>query len=274
MSSTPLYVSRWYTLGDAVALIKSPKRLDGTPYEEQHESSNAKTDAWSGSTAADAWIWQETGDQAALDRIDAEARKLAVSGGTETGGLDLVRDVAGDFPLVEVFLAGEPECMASFENTAPGRVVEIAVNICASAANSAQALERRGSQIFRAVRALELAGYSVGLFAVASIGAYEGAKIDTTIQVKAPGEYLSPAVAAYWFTSPAALRRSLFRLWEHQEELVRNTFRFVPSGGYGQARDMTPPEGTIYLGNIDAAPQRDWYTYIRGELSKRGIEIS
>jgi hypothetical protein len=274
-------IKRQYTLYHALKVMRSTLDLDGVPIDQpEYRSSTRKGDGhWCDRSLEVALEQAETGDLETLAKVDEVARLLKVSGSadSEVEESTLTYDVIGEVVDVGRFLDGEPENMLTFAPQPAERVVQIVVDIGASSDIPDKSIRERGSAIFRAIRALELRGYSVGLTVALRSKADSPLMLQTEIVLKQPGEHLSPAVAAFWICSSAALRRCWFAMMEREPQKIRKDFGFHFGGGYGYPRDIGPED---FLASCILVPKinqknldLNWFGTIAQRLKERGIRI-
>lgn len=268
---------REYTLTQALEVMIAPVTEDGRDKTKRTRYSR-KDDAgrWAGESWADAYRHAREGCADTLERVEAAARGVRVSGESGEGGLSVGYDTAGELPDIGRYLSGEPENMVTFEPTAPGRIVWISVNISVPHYVPASAIVARGAAILRGIRALELNGYSVGVRAVESYLAGTE-RVYQVITLKAPGDAVSPAVVAWWLVSPAALRRCCFALTEH---LPDRLWKKV-SENYGWCRPIEPGKftgvvlsPTDYRAELSSADPEHYWRGIVSALATQGISLS
>lgn len=143
-------------------------------------------------------------------------------------------DFSGDMVDVGRLLSGEPECMLQFYNRDP-KLITLEVNISARAKVDATHLFNRGVAVAGAIMALQSQGFSVRLAVYDAVSETNSglATHKTVVQISDYGEYMDPGRIAFFVAHPAALRRAIFRLNEHEPLAVRQQFGFYSSGGYG-----------------------------------------
>jgi len=199
------------------------------------------------------------------------------------GGFQTSLDVTGECVDVGAFLAGEPECMMSMAVPAK-RSLTVIVNVSFSAGCDARHLLNRGIAVAAAVYALQCNGVSVSLKVGSWVDDHNGHIHETLIEVNQYGEYISPARLAFWLAHPAALRRCIFRISEHEPDDVRKRFGFYSGHGYGYPcdppTDKTGDEGdSVFipypqLGNVARYETPDIaFEEIRKILAEQGIEL-
>lgn len=215
-----------YTLREALDVLDRPvPKWLSDPASQRNDASS-----WAGATWQGARQMAERGDLKTLRNFDAAARRLAVKDIGEARKRTSRRSVAGGAVDLGAYLSGAPDCMVEQAVVSgPRKVIQIGVRVEAIAAVTPNQLAERGCAIGGIVRALTLRGFSVGIDAI--FAAERTAGIITAVTLKAPGEYLDPAIMAFWLGHPAAMRRVFFRL---QEEAPEEIARAAGVGeGYG-----------------------------------------
>lgn len=140
--------------------------------------------------------------------------------------------VAGAFPSVPMYCAGDPECMvidpgSDIRHSKP--IIKIDYNISVNASVGARALMLRGAAVVSLAETLERRGYSTELRILDDSKA--GNQIyRLCVTYKKAGEPLDLDRAAFAIANPATLRRFSFAIMEQTKELEANF-----SHGYGHA---------------------------------------
>jgi hypothetical protein len=139
-------------------------------------------------------------------------------------------DVAGAFPMVPLYLTGEPAHMMNFpefESVASNPIVRIDYNISVSGSVSPKSIMLRGAAVLSLCNTLENKGYSceIRIFDICSSG---NDTFRYSIVFKRAGEPLDLDRAAFALAHPSTLRRFGFALQEQipEHEKTMNT-------GYG-----------------------------------------
>ena len=169
--------------------------------------------------------------------------------------------VAGAFPMVPNYCAGDPECMvvdpgASLRNQKP--IIRIDYNNWIHAGVSTKAMMLRGAAVISLANSLEAQGFSTELRIV---GATKGRGLDFfdnegsktwsySITFKRAGEELDLDRAAYAIAHPSCMRRLAFALLEQHPDLKSQM-----SPGYGRPTYSNPRENStsIYIPGADSA---------------------
>ena len=189
-------------------------------------------------------------------------------------------DVQGGAVDVGAFLAGEPECMISHSVQNP-RMIKFVVHIGASCKVPAEQLFNRGVGIAATILSLQSLGHPVSLTVAEWITTPTKDEIlETTIEISRTSEYLNPAKLAFWLAHPAALRRIIFRINEHESPALREKFAISSSGGYGWP--VNPPqdrldEETVFVpwpGDRVLSTPGAGFELIRETLLKQGVALS
>lgn len=162
--------------------------------------------------------------------------------------------VAGAFPAVPNYCAGDPECMvidpgSTLRNPKP--VVTIDYNHWVHAGVSTKAMMLRGAAVVSLANTLEQRGIStilriVGATSDYDYGAYPSVKKTWayTIVFKRAGEFLDLDRAAFAIAHPACMRRLAFALLEQHADL-----KSCMSSGYGVPTytNPIPNSDSIYI---------------------------
>jgi hypothetical protein len=177
------------------------------------------------------WFATSTFDQAvnmALNKGWPEGRKLL------SDSLALVTpkpepfrseayDVAGAYPIVQLYIAGDPATMVTSDNNITASKPVVRIDYCNSAhsAVSAECIMIRGAAVVSLAQTLEARGYSTEI-RCAVYWTSEGCP-DFTYQFvfKRAGEYLDIDRAAFALAHPSTMRRFGFALLEQHDELER-----------------------------------------------------
>ena len=164
-------------------------------------------------------------------------------------------DVAGDYPDIDRYLAGDPEHMFSYgSHIAAKPVIRLTVNVSASCEVPANQLINRGSAVVALVDAIESAGNSVELTAVEVTANARGeskSKCMTVyaVTLKKAGEVLSIDDIAFGLGHPDMLRRIFFSIMERDPWTKGRGF----VGNYGRPSNLPTncvPWDTVYLGGV------------------------
>lgn len=176
-------------------------------------------------------------------KYDEQARKVILAMKREAPQIEGFFDVCGAVVDIGRFLENEPECMIDYRlNERPTRVLNVAINAAALAMVSPQAIVERGSLMFCIMRALELSNYSIGVSVSWPCENHSDDVCHTELHLKCAGEYLDPAVLAFYITHPASLRRIGFRLKESLPDDLRRRFEFSSGGFGGYSRTCQIPQ--------------------------------
>lgn len=219
----------------------------------RHQSSHRTNDSgWSGTPT-----WEDAVRMATITGWP-EGRKLL------TDQLAIVRpkpepyksieySVAGAFPMVPNYCAGDPECMvidpgADIRNSKP--IVRIDYNHWIHAGVTVEAMMLRGAAVISLAETLEARGYSTELRIIGNTQSYARGRVKTwrySIVYKRAGEPLDLDRAAFAIAHPASMRRLAFALLEQSPTLVE----FYPGYGMplGQPNDKLS-DGTIFVPGV------------------------
>lgn len=182
-------------------------------------------------------------------------------------------------------MAGHPAPYVVFKPTnqvkrGRGKVVKVLVNVSASGMVSTEVIERRGAAVVALIDALENAGRRVevtGVMAITPSARYGSTgRLEYRIDLKRAESRLNLASLAFALAHPSMLRRFCFAAVE--SENADNRQMFGAGGSYGIPADVTPEEGTIYLGRMHGL-DRQWDApetaaeWVRTEAAKQGVKI-
>lgn len=152
-------------------------------------------------------------------------------------------DVAGYFPDVARYVAGDPAHMISRGRThGHPPVVNIVISATASGGVSDEHYANFGAAMTNVIDRIEAGGRRVELHivfpnalrsSIASIRCLAGWR------VKAAEDHVDLAAIAFSIAHPAAYRRFGFGLWEHTEQ------RFYPGRGYGSCPDFVARDAEV-----------------------------
>jgi hypothetical protein len=134
------------------------------------------------------------------------------------------------------------------ESYAP-RILRIVVNITASGAISPDTILRRGAALVVLIDTLERRRIrcSVDLVAVTSNRLHGGDSLEYAVNIKRDSEYLSIDKLVYFTGHASALRRLVFSLAEHEDNVTRKRFGIGQDmGSYGLPGEASE-RGDIYL---------------------------
>jgi hypothetical protein len=197
--------------------------------------------------------------------------------------IDMTYDVCGSSLDVGRFLSGEPECLLAFNNRENSKIVKIAIDIGYNCHINADTVLARGRAIYSMVRALELKGYSVGisLFVCSSNDTHT---FSCELRLREPGEFLDPAIVAFYIIHPSAFRRVFFRMQEEGGSTYRN--RVAVEGGwasYGSSCQLHKHARDQWYGSDNAVvfpkilenetSQSIWETRALELIKTQGIEL-
>jgi hypothetical protein len=159
-------------------------------------------------------------------------------------------DVAGAYPLVPMYCAGDPACMVTElnqEHLAARPIVRIDFGKDTNWTTTTEAIMLRGAAGLSLAATLESLGYSTELRIVGGTTS-NGQTLKYSIIFKPAGEILDLDRAAFALAHPSTLRRFTFALYEQHAELWRNFH-----SGYGRPTfspvDPTSgrPGGAIFI---------------------------
>jgi hypothetical protein len=159
-------------------------------------------------------------------------------------------DVAGSFPIVPIYCAGDPSCMMSIETETLRQhrpIVRIDYNNVCSFAIKPASMMMMGAAVLSFAQTLENAGYSVELRIIGNMRDKKN-KFRYNVVYKRAGEPLDLDRAAFAIAHPSTMRRFALGLLEQHLDL--NHFG---SAGHGypmrEANDPTSgkPGGAIFI---------------------------
>lgn len=177
---------------------------------------------------------------------DMLSRDLAQAGKiTGLAHRSQILDVAGAYPIVPIWIAGDAACMVNIgeEERATKPVVRFSVSVSVSGGISPEVMSRRGAAILSWIDALEDTGTRCEIsvqFATSLGGGY-----GFSLMLKNADEHLDLDKVAYPLIHPSMLRRHVFA-WSE-----RNIPAQHEDIGYGRPRDIPETEqGAIVFGNM------------------------
>lgn len=159
-------------------------------------------------------------------------------------------DVAGAFPLVPLYLTGDPAHMVDFPgiHTATSPVVRIDYSNSVSAYITPKSIMLRGAAVLSLCNMLERRGYSVELRLVES--AQVGSDImRCSIIYKKAGRPFDLDSAAFAIAHPSTLRRLNFAIYEQHPEIQA---KFHSTYGYPIHKPFDTRPDTIFI----SSPER------------------
>jgi hypothetical protein len=175
-------------------------------------------------------------------------------------------------------LENEPECWIQYEPVlvdAPGKVLRLVFNICASAGISPDTIIAKGAVVAALVILLERAGFRI---AVEIVNAIRGSiEHEMWVPVKSADQDLDLPRLVFALAHPSMLRR----IWvAHQETLSPNVRAAVciPGGGGTPIECKPENRGDIYIGrSMLGEPQwtdtQSTTRWVVSELKKQGVQI-
>ena len=215
------------------------KRTDGTPVVGcicESRAVNGHHVNWTESESFEAAVklvatgWDKRPD---LGKI---ASNIAIQTAAENlAAVVIVHSVAGAFPNVGEFLAGNPECMARYEMMHSPKVIRLGFSINALSDIKTDQFERRGAVTMALVERLTLEGYQVELIALAASKARSGERQITSVRIKEASQFLDEDSLAFWACHPSAFRRMGFAILERMPAGYAKAFGAGTGGTYGQS---------------------------------------
>lgn len=258
-----------------VNAITSEVPAGGMGHAASH-GNDAHYQEWSGSESfAAARKLSISGWKDGADRCEEMAQKFIAENQIEARKLVHYQDVSGGSVDIGAYLSGEPECMHEYRiETRRDRIVTILSDCTTSSQVSAETMQTRGEAVYTAVRALQLSGYSVGVWLAFAIGEIGGSQIvhQFQVEIKPHNFQLDPAVVAFYLGHPSSFRRIMFRMIEEQPMALREKLNASRRNGlYGYCRQVATtglPENCIIIGPHD----RD-LELVLNKISAAGIEL-
>jgi hypothetical protein len=163
-------------------------------------------------------------------------------------------DVAGSFPIVPIYCAGDPACMMSIETETLRQhrpIIRIDYNNVCSFMITPAAMMKMGAAVLSFAQTLELAGYAVELRIIGNMTSNRK-KFRYNVTYKRAGEPLDLERAAFAIAHPSTMRRFALGLLEQHADLQH----FGEDGhGYPMRAPNDPtsgqPGGAIYIPPAD-----------------------
>lgn len=215
----------------------TPRKWQQASSREYHESSWDLGAGWQGALKLAQDGWPE-----GMRMVEAAAAEILPNARTST----LRYDVAGEFPDVARFAAGDPFNMISHRRQKDNHpVVHLIVNVCCSGSISAKQFAAYGGAVTALVDQIENTKRRVELDVVA-INSHQGkGRSRMGWKVKRASDGLDIGAIAFSLAHPAAFRRLIFGMWER-------TPRSFEDYGYGTVADITPDDAAAMEANPDA----------------------
>lgn len=143
-------------------------------------------------------------------------------------------DVDGSEPDIAAYLSGVPESMLETVRIArPLPALRLAVNVTRSFQVSAATITALGRQVLILTEALRTAGVPVEVWAIGGVrNLRTNDVLETRVLIQEMGRPVDVSRLAYWLAHPAALRRTLFALWEQEPEKIRKLYGFYQGQTY------------------------------------------
>lgn len=257
MNSNPKnYSASYASVTEFLAMVRGEN-----PNANRANSTKPRGEEWAGTkTMEEACALAESGWKDGLERISRARQTMRVPIAPDAFNIAPRFDEEGDEVAIDRWLGGESDHWHSFpleRQPARGRIARIAVNIAASAAFSADQLNRRGAAVAAMADALESAGIrcEIDVVFVAcedcvrgddNVPSPDSRLMQITLRLKNAEDALDLDRVGYWLMNPAALRRMMFRAMEQAD---RKTFDHF-AGDYGYPTNVpagTYDDETIYL---------------------------
>ena len=204
-----------------------------------------------------------------LDRYVATRREA-----TPQSSFDL--DVVGAIPCVPAYLAGEPECMYRQDTVpAPVEIVDLIIDISASADIDAADMMRRGVAVWQTIRRIEAAGKRVRAIASLNVAVPEYRyRSQINIELKKEGRQIDASRLVYAVAHPAFLRRQLFCAFERDDSGFDYLRAIGESHGYGGVVDLARERPSqIILPGVNSGRRRtvaEWVAVFEGAVDAVG----
>jgi hypothetical protein len=204
--------------------------------------------SWAGCDFPTAVSKAQTGDPLLAEKL---AHKVdAVESLLDSEGVEIIRDVVGDFFDIGTVLSGEPECWWR-EEMAPQRdTIRIESNFVLSANISEDMLMNRGGAIVALCDSLADAGYGVDLRMVAGI---EYRRQYFMVDVGVSCKPLDIDSVAFCLAHPATLRRLIFGLMEKHYNKTNCGDGYGRPTNYLNADSKRDKEGIHFVSNTNTA---------------------
>lgn len=189
-----------------------------------------------------------------------------------------VWDVAGASVDIGRYLAGEPECMVTFQpikESNAGRVVTLVASLSVSASISTQTMLKRGMAVLALALALQACQHETEIW-IEETGenSYPAGvpKLTVTrILLKSAHDTIRDSDLAYWLAHPTAFRRWIFAAIEKQAVV----HGYACPSGLGKPHAPLPtlyPEGTIITPHLRSNyDQPEAAEFVKAELIKLGL---
>lgn len=145
-------------------------------------------------------------------------------------------DVAGEEPDIGLFLAGEPEHMATLwerKLRERGKVVRIILNRSACCDVHSERIVRRGVAIMLAFEVMRILGYSPELIISYAVRDHRNQHLEHFIPTLRAGDAVNLDTLGFMMIHPSVLRRLVFAVEECESEEIREWFGFYSGRGYG-----------------------------------------
>lgn len=225
-----LHVRMADNLMDAEAFIQTAPRI----WPEKASSHERRSEQWDLNAGWDGALrlaregWSE-----GARRVEFEAAQVTQIGDRP----HIAFDVAGEFPDVARFCAGEPLHMVRHKRDRKP-VVHLLVNVCCSASISAKSFAAYGGAVAALVDQLENSDHRVELDVVAANAHSGRGRSLCGWKVKQASDPVDMAAIAFSIAHPAAFRRLVFAMWER---LGRELFTY----GYGSVTNLTREDAEV-----------------------------
>lgn len=234
----------------------------------QHRTSRRAGDGdWAGAKTFDEAI-----DQARYGWDDGVVRMNQIAEfyhSTNKWHIDKARflDVGGSYPIVPVWLGGDPACMVDDGSMyqRPKPILHIIVNRTNNYTISAESIFNFGAALMVCVDQIETAGTSVEIDVVTTSYGTRSQTLITDTKIKRPGDHLEKNRLAYAMANPGYLRRLEFSVLEQIAE-YEPMFR----GTYGRAIEL--PENfrapnALYIPILEGFGKSTTWTDIKKSVS-------
>jgi hypothetical protein len=126
--------------------------------------------------------------------------------------------------------------------------------------------------VLTAVEALRSAGVPSEVWATFTVmSKHTGNVMTTRVLIQETGRPLDIDRLAFWVVHPAALRRVMFSVWEHEKPEVRDEFGYRRDGGYGMPTWFAGTTDFDEVAPANAAEATEWLRKVL--LRRLGVEI-
>jgi len=230
------------------SLAELADHIEDLPIDYDRASMEKPDSKWAGCDFPTAISKAQTGDPLLAEKL---AHKVdAVESLLDSEGVEIIRDVIGDFFDIGTVLSGEPECWWREELSPQKDTIRIECAFSLSASISEDMLMNRGGAVVALCDSLADAGYGVDLRMVAGIE-YSGNyfMVDVGVSCKP----LDIDSVAFCLAHPATLRRLVFGLMETHYNKINCGDGYGKPCDYYNADGKRDKEGIHFVSNTNKA---------------------